>query len=235
MSKKKILIVEDEPIIATDIELSLEKLGYEVTGIEDNINDALVSIKENKPDLILLDINLEGDEDGIMLAQDINKDFRIPFIFLTSNADQLTIQRVKRTYPAGFIVKPFNEKDLLSNIEIALFSSAGTNENNQDINTIFIKDGNSLIKLKIDEIMFIRADDNYSKIYTTTGDYVISTTLKLVENELPSNKFIRIHRSYLVNIHYIEIIKNSYVKIGKHNMPIGRSYQKELFNKISKI
>ncbi len=235
MSKKKILIVEDEPIIATDIELSLEKLGYEVTGIEDNINDALVSIKENKPDLILLDINLEGDEDGIMLAQDINKDFRIPFIFLTSNADQLTIQRVKRTYPAGFIVKPFNEKDLLSNIEIALFSSAGTNENNQDINTIFIKDGNSLIKLKIDEIMFIRADDNYSKIYTTTGDYVISTTLKLVENELPSNKFIRIHRSYLVNIYYIEIIKNSYVKIGKHNMPIGRSYQKELFNKISKI
>ena len=235
MSKKKILIVEDEPIIATDIELSLEKLGYEVTGIEDNINDALVSIKENKPDLILLDINLEGDEDGIMLAQDINKDFRIPFIFLTSNADQLTIQRVKRTYPAGFIVKPFNEKDLLSNIEIALFSSAGTNENNQDINTIFIKDGNSLIKLKIDEIIFIRADDNYSKIYTTTGDYVISTTLKLVENELPSNKFIRIHRSYLVNIYYIEIIKNSYVKIGKHNMPIGRSYQKELFNKISKI
>jgi len=234
IKKAKILIVEDEPIIASDIEMILEDLGYNVIGIEDNAEDALISINNNTPDLILLDINLEGDVDGILLAKNINKQFKIPFVFLTSNADKLTINRVKRTQPAGFIVKPFSEKDLQSNIEIALFSNTETLEP-EKATIFFVKDGNSLVKVKIEELLFAKADDNYTRLFTTSKNYMLSSTLKKIEGKLSSANFIRIHRSYIINSQFIDIIKDGFLYIGKHQLPIGRSYQETLFKKISKL
>ena len=236
-TKYKILIVEDEPIIASDIEMTLEDLGYEVTSIEDNAEDALQNITDETPDLVLLDINLEGDIDGVMLAEEINKKFQIPFVFLTSNADRLTINRVKRTQPAGFIVKPFSEQDLQSNIEIALFTKKNTIRNNglEKAEDFFVKDGGSLVKVKIDQLMFAKADDNYTRLFTTDKSHILSSTLKKIEEKLPSANFIRIHRSYIINTQFIDKIKNGYLYIGKHQLPIGRSYQEALFNKISKL
>ena len=231
--KSKILIVEDEPIIASDIEMILEDLGYDVIGIEDNAEDALSLIKKTPPDLILLDINLDGDIDGVMLAQDINTQFQIPFVFLTSNADKLTINRVKRTNPSGFIVKPFSEKDLQSNIEIALFSKP--EKTNTPKNDFFIKDGGSLVKIKVDDLLFLKADDNYTRLYTKEKKYMLSSTLKKVAEKLPFDNFIRIHRSFIVNTNFIDRIKDGKLYIDKHKLPIGRSYQDALFSKISKF
>jgi len=232
----KILIVEDEPIISSDIEMTLEDLGYEVTDIVDNAEDAMLSITNNSPHLILLDINLEGDVDGIMLAEDINENFKIPFIFLTSNADKLTINRVKRTQPSGFIVKPFVDKDLQSNIEIALFSKKNQSNNlDKKSTSFFVKDGGSLVKVNIDDIMFIQADDNYSRIFSTQKNYIISSTLKKVTERLDENQFIRIHRSYIINKTFIDKIKNSFVFIENHQLPIGRSYHDDLFKTIDKL
>ena len=232
----KILIVEDEPIISSDIEMTLEDLGYEVTDIVDNAEDAMLSINTNPPHLILLDINLEGDVDGIMLAEDINENFKIPFIFLTSNADKLTINRVKRTQPSGFIVKPFVDKDLQSNIEIALFSKkVAMSISTEKSASFFVKDGGSLVKVNIDDIMFIQADDNYSRIYSTQKNYIISSTLKKVAERLDENQFIRIHRSYIINKTFIDKIKNSFVFIKNHQLPIGRSYHDDLFKTIDKL
>jgi len=234
--KPKILIVEDEPIISSDIEMTLEELGYDVTGIEDNAEDALASLTENKPDLILLDINLEGDIDGVMLAEDINKQFKIPFVFLTSNADKLTINRVKRTNPSGFILKPFNSKDLQSNIEIALYSSKKTIDTNDDLTTyFFIKEAGGLVKVKIEDVMFVQADDNYSKIFTTNKMYILSSTLKKVGEKLPDTNFVRIHRSYIVNVNFIDKLKDGYLFIGKHQLTIGRNYHEGLNNRITKL
>lgn len=235
--KHKILIVEDEPIIASDIEMTLEDLGYEVTSIEDNAEDALQSIANETPDLVLLDINLEGDVDGVMLAEDINLKHKIPFVFLTSNADKLTINRVKRTKPAGFIVKPFSEEDLRSNIEIALFNKKET-AINQELNKaedFFVKDGGSLVKVNVEDLMFAKADDNYTRLFTTEKSHVLSSTLKKIEEKLPSKNFIRIHRSYIINTRFIDKIKDGYLYIGKHQLPIGRSYQEALFSKINKL
>ncbi len=232
----KILIVEDEPIISSDIEMTLEDLGYEVTGIVDNAEDAMLSINNNPPHLILLDINLEGDVDGIMLAEDINENFKIPFIFLTSNADKLTINRVKRTQPSGFIVKPFVDKDLQSNIEIALFSKKNVlNNSGEKSASFFVKDGGSLVKVNIKDIMFIQADDNYSRIYSIQKNYIISSTLKKVAERLDESQFIRIHRSYIINKTFIDKIKNSFVFIKNHQLPIGRSYHDDLFKTIDKL
>jgi len=233
VKKSKILIVEDEPIIASDIEMTLEDLGYEVTAVVDNAPDALQSLAKNTPDLVLLDINIEGDSDGIMLAEDINKSFTIPLVFLTSNADKVTINRVKRTNPAGFIVKPFSEQDLRSNIEIALFSKP--KEQEKPTEYFFIKDGGSLVKVKVETILFAKADDNYTRLFTTEKSYLLSFTLKKIVDKLPKNTFIRIHRSFIININFIDRIKDAYVYIAKHKLPIGRSYHDDFFNLIRKL
>ncbi len=230
MVKKKILIVEDEMIIASDIEMILEKNGYEVTRIEDNATDALYSIKKNTPNLILLDINLEGDTDGIVLAEDINKSYKIPFIYLTSNTDPLTINRVKRTNPVGFIVKPFSEKDITTNVEIALF-----NTKQKKLTDFFVREGSGLLKVKIDNLLFAKADDNYTLLVTKNSEHLVSSTLKKVSEKLEGDPFIRIHRSYVINSKYIDKIQDGYVFIGKHRISIGRSYHDDFFKKISKL
>ena len=230
----KILIVEDELIIASDIEMILTEAGYEVTGIATNYDDALQSIETNKPDLILLDINLESDADGVILAEEINKKYQIPFIYLTSNTDPLTVNRVKRTNPAGFIVKPFNEKEILTNIEIVSFNRKP--EANKSVSEdLFIKDRGGLIKIKTGRIMFAQADDNYTKIYTDTTDYLVSISLKKIADKLHAAPFVRIHRSYLINIHYIDRIQDGYVFIGKHRLPVGRKYHDAFFEMINKL
>ena len=117
---KKILIVEDELIIATDLGDILESLGYEVCGDAISAREALELINEQSPDLVLLDIQIKGGMDGIELAGIIRSEFRIPFIFLTSHADASTLQRAKEVKPYGYIVKPFQEKDIRAAIEIAL-------------------------------------------------------------------------------------------------------------------
>ncbi len=231
----RILIVEDDLIIASDIEMILTEAGYNVVGIATNYDDALSTIASNKPDLILLDINLESDADGVIVAEDINRKFHIPFIFLTSNTDPLTINRVKRTNPAGFIVKPFNEKDILTNIEIVAFNRKKEVEEKPIVEDLFIKENGSLIKIKTDSLMFAKADENYTKIYIDGNEYLISTTLKKLAEILNTIPFIRIHRSYIVNINYIDRIHNGYVFIGKHHLPIGRRYHDAFFDRIHKL
>ncbi|MCF6168039.1 response regulator [Lutibacter sp.] len=233
--KPKILIVEDEPIIASDIEMSLEEIGYDVIGIEEDAESALQSIKNNKPDLVLLDINLDGDMDGIILAEEINLHFHIPFVFLTSNTDNLTINRVKRTKPAGFIVKPFTDKDLQSNIEIALFQEIKPVVNTNNNEYIFVKDFSEYIKIALNDLMFVKAEDNYSRLFTDGNSFILSQTLKKVETKLPDSKFIRIHRSFIINLKFVDKYKEGSIFIKEHKLPIGRSYQEEFFKKIQKF
>ena len=114
----KILIVEDEMIIAANTSLQLTNLGYEVSGIVSRGEDALLHIKENLPDIVLLDIQLKGELDGIETAHQMQKDFNIPIIYLTSNVDEAHFERAKRTNPYAFISKPFKKLDLQHAIEL---------------------------------------------------------------------------------------------------------------------
>lgn len=118
---KRILIVEDEPIIAADIESTLMKGDYIISGIAYSSVQALDMLYSRDIDLALLDISIKGDMDGIEIAAIINEKYHLPFIFITSFSDQLTLQRAKLTMPYGYIVKPFKDRDILSSIEIALY------------------------------------------------------------------------------------------------------------------
>jgi len=121
-ARYSILIVEDEPLIAEDIQGYLEESGFGVVGIANSGAMALEILSKNKPDALLLDINLGSGPDGIELAGIIRQQYQLPFVFLTSHADKSTLERAKLTFPAGYLLKPFDGSDLMTSLEIALFN-----------------------------------------------------------------------------------------------------------------
>jgi DNA-binding NtrC family response regulator len=121
MSKATILIVEDEAIIAKDLSEQLTRLGYEVLGITATGEEAVVLARERRPDVVLMDIRLKGPMDGIRAAGAIGRDGKAPVIYLTAHSDSATLQRAKLTGPVGYILKPFEERELETQIEIALY------------------------------------------------------------------------------------------------------------------
>ena len=123
-SKYKILIVEDEILVASDIQESLESLGYTVQGMVDTAQKAIDAVENELPDLILMDINLKGEMTGIDAARQITKEHDVPIIYLTANTDMDTVSKAKVALPYGYISKPFTDKDLRTNIEIAIFKFA---------------------------------------------------------------------------------------------------------------
>ena len=121
MNKVKILIVEDETIVALDIKSAIQKLGYEVTNTATSCDEALKCISQNEPDIILMDINIKGSKDGIETTQEIQKIKNIPVIYLTAYADDDTIKRAVQTNPIGYLTKPFKREELKSTILLGLF------------------------------------------------------------------------------------------------------------------
>ena len=121
--KTKILIIEDETIVALDIKSALANLGYVVTSIATNHTEALMSIEENIPNIILTDINLENSIDGIEIVQEIQKTKNIPVIYLTAFSDDDTINRAIQTNPVGYLLKPFQTNELKSTILLAIYKS----------------------------------------------------------------------------------------------------------------
>ena len=140
MKKIKVGVVEDEMIIAETICLALEKLNYQPCSTADSYESAIKMIEKEEPEIVLLDINLKAELDGIDLAHYINQHFKIPIIFLTANSDRGTIERSKHTLPAAFLIKPFSNDELLSAIEISMFKQEMIKESlNKSKNDLLLK------------------------------------------------------------------------------------------------
>ncbi|HNR20758.1 MAG TPA: response regulator [Bacteroidia bacterium] len=381
MDKTKILVVEDESIVAKDIQSTLIRLGYDVPATASSAQSAYNKLEELKPDLVFLDIKLKGDLDGINIAEHIKKTYSIPVIFLTSFIDKATLDRAKLTEPYGYLVKPFNEKDLQSTIEMALYKFQKDNamradnqryanamqsvdeaifitdnecritflnpkaesisqygnesaqgisifklikiendeysivnaeslkryltsgeqlsisscnvtimrdysviknqvnvspvidEKNQTIgnafvikpvsvsdnsttakpavpaapqanplenqviqNFVFVKQGNGmLIRIPLENIFWIQAMDNYIVMQTNNDQYVAHSTMKDLEVKLPPEKFVRVHRSYIVSIEKISVMDDSTVVVNEKTIPIGKSYRDAFLAKINTL
>ncbi|MBI9059943.1 MAG: response regulator [Labilibaculum sp.] len=238
MSKVKILVVEDEIIIADNICNILENLGYEVLEPAINYTEAIETIENEKPDLAILDIQLAGKKDGVDLAWTIKEDYDIPFIFLTSNADPATIEKAKKADPPAYLVKPFNKDDLYTSIEIALYNFNKNNKGSKEENVIvkdalFFKSKNVFLKIKFTDILFLKSDHVYVEIYNTKGKYLVhrGSISSLIE-KLPDN-FYRTHRSYVINLDFLESINNQTVVIEGVEIPIGKNYRNDLINRIN--
>lgn len=244
--KTKILIVEDEMVIAANISLQLNELGYEVTGIVPRGEEALLHIQENAPDIILLDINLKGNLDGIETAQAMQKTHNIPVIYLTANVDDAHFNRAKTTHPYGFIAKPFKKLDLQRAIELTIsqVASKGSDSSNLEAlnndslilsDCIFVRHLNTMVKVDIKDILYIEAERNYCRIFSKNKEYLLVMTLKDMDEKLPSKHFLRIHRSFIINISQIDEIGNSHIVIGKKAIPISKSLREELLKRLQTI
>lgn len=121
MLKKQIMIVEDERIVAEDIRRRLQNMGYVVPSVTSSGLKAIKEVEDKSPDLVLMDIVLEGEMDGIETAEQIRSRFNIPVVYLTAYSDEKILARAKISEPFGYVIKPFNERDLHINIEIALY------------------------------------------------------------------------------------------------------------------
>ncbi len=236
-SEIKILIVEDEPIIAEDLSFMLEEMGYEHSTI---CHDAEIAVKElsSTPyDLALLDINLENETSGIAVAEYLYKNNLAPFLFLTSLSDKSTLDKVKVTKPSGYLVKPIDENDLSVNIELALYSFKDDKVNLPSNNEshIYVKDGHKLVKVAIQDILYLEGSNNYTIIHTSDRKIVLSQTLKLVMHKLASNKFVRVHKSAVVNMDHIDMISDQKVHIKKHEIPIGRTYRSKFMMQLNTL
>ncbi len=227
MKSITIYIVEDEPLIAITIETALLKQGFTICGDADTVEDAKNDIEKYNPDLVLLDINLEGDKDGIDLALHLDKK-NIPYLYLTSQTDPETIARVKETSPLGYIVKPFTETSLRSNIELAWHSYL---QNNSDF--IMVRSEGSLLKIKQQDILYLKAFDNYCYLFTSEKKHLIPFTLKHVSEKLTPKIFVKTHRSYIVNLNKISSLQTDSVMVGNIKIPLSNSNKEIIKQRVS--
>jgi len=241
-SPAKILIVEDEMIIGANISLQLTKLGYEVTGIVTRGEEALNHVKQHKPDIVLMDIQLKGDLDGIETVQLMHKEIDIPVIYLTANADQEHFNRAKSTNPYAFISKPFKKMDLQHAIELIIdkLDPKESTVDNDDFcvspfvqtDSIFVRRNERMIKIMIKDIYYFEADRNYCKIFAKNKDCLLVMTLKEIDEKLPPEHFLRIHRSFIINLSHVDEVAGSHVVIGRKAIPLSKSLRAELLNRL---
>jgi len=250
MEKLNIFIVEDESIVAKDIQNNLVKLGYNVLGIANNGKDAIEQIKETNPDVVLMDIMIKGDLTGIEVAEQIRKHISVPVIFLTAYADESTLSRAKVTEPYGYILKPFKEIDLHSTIEMAVYKhqkdsalqkerdflySLVENKDSSQSDILFVKANSRLVKVYLKDIYYVEALKDYVIINTQYARYTVHSTMKDIEKKLGTIDFIRVHRSYIVRVDKIQAIENQTVVLEneKKAIPVGGSYRDELLGKLN--
>lgn len=243
----QILIVEDEMIIAANISLLLTEMGYEVSGIIPRGEDALNHIKSNLPDIILIDIQLKGELDGIETAQKMQEfHSNLAIIYLTANADAANFNRAKSTHPYAFISKPFKKLDLQRSIELTINQlkcniTSPTNVSITKNSTfvlkecLFIRHQENMVKVDIKAIRYIEADRNYCRVFSTEKEYLLVTTLKDMDRKLPQRHFFRIHRSYIINLSRIDEIAGTHVVIAKKAIPMSKGMRPELLKRLQTI
>ena len=241
MDNINILIVEDNSIIAMELKSILEKNGYNVVGIGHNYQEALSLFYELTVDLVIIDVFLGENPEGITFAETIStvpKSLK-PFIFLTGSKDRHIFERAKLTKPFRFLLKPFNELEILYAIEMAIekfydqtniFASTHQNTVISD-DYLFIKKRDSLKKVMLSNIIYIEVDNRYCNIITEHEKFIIQISLGKINTYLNNYLFKQVHRKYIVNIDSIEQIRlkeNSLLLKGKHVIYFSDKYKETI-------
>ncbi len=238
----RILIVEDNVIIADDMQSMLEEIGYEIVSSVMAFEQAVKVLAENEVDLVLIDIVLASDKTGIDLGKHIRDKYNIPFVFITSNSDRATVESAKLVKPNGYLVKPFEQQDLYTAIEIALsnFSESGSHDSSTNFDSqseentsssgilkdsIFVKKQHLYYRIPFKDIMYIKADNVYLEVYTKEQMFLVRSPLKDYLEKLPSNSFFRSHKSYIINVEHVMAVNAKDVLIGDELIPISKDFK----------
>ena len=243
MAHVRILLVEDDYIIAKELHLTLESLGFTVLGTVESGEQALVWVVSERPDIVLLDINLAGQLTGIETAEQLHHQHpTLPFIFLTALADVDTLRLAKKTEPFAYLIKPIDQISLFAAIELALQQAARLQLAEAPIlmprdtlkitDSIFVRAKKRLEKINLSDVLWIEASDIYVKIVTAQTRYLLSMSMKHVEERFPPTNFLRVHRSYIVQVDKISVIEDDELLINNQRIPIGKTYRDGLMKRL---
>lgn len=238
MNNVSVLIIEDTPAESEALVQVLTENNYTIAGVARTFSDALALFYQQTVDIVIIDVFLNGNPDGIAFAETINitPDAARPFVFLTSSNDRQIFDRAKLTKPFSFLLKPFNELEILYALEIAIEKFYGqTNvflSDDQDTvvstDSLFIKKKNTLKKVRMDDIIYIEVEERYCNIITEHEKFVIMISLTKLSELLESSKFVRTHRNYIVNTSKIEEIilpENLLILQGNHKVTLSDKHR----------
>ena len=239
----KILIVEDDMVIGANMSMQLTEMGFEVCGLLPRGEDVLPYIRNTRPDILLLDIQLKGKLDGIETARLVQAEFDVPIIYLTSNTDKAHFSRAKETRPRAFISKPYKNIDLQRAIELTVKAVSNEPKSNGDgvqhqfvlTDRVFVRKRDKLMAVAIKDIRYLEADRNYSKLFTLDRQYLLVGTLKSLEKKLPLHYFMRVHRSYIINISQIDEVGNTYVSVTGKIIPVSKEAKDKLLKRLQTL
>lgn len=243
MEALRILVVEDDPMIAESLAEMLDLLGHEVQRVAESGEEAVMELMENEPDLILLDIQLKGKMDGVEVARLVKEKYNVPFIFTTAYADNETINRAKAEGPFGYIVKPYGVKDIMAAIEVAISNYRLFKELSGNVpaapmavnDQLYLKVDHRLIKVNMNDILYVEAKGDYVLFKTDKESFIVYSTLKNVKLKLPEADFMQVHRSFIVNLKQIDDIEETNLSIAKKVVPVSRANRQELLNRINTL
>lgn len=234
MEKIKVLIVEDNGLVAEGIASKLTNNDMDVVGIYSSGEEAIESMEKRLPDLILMDIQLAGIYDGISTVQIINEKYTIPVIYLSDYGEKKISDRAIKTFPVNYLTKPFNESELIRAIGIGFTTWQERNKSNSNIlkDHIFIKDGQSHVKLSYNDIICLEAARSYCNVVTETKKYLQSISMSHVLQQINNKDFIQVHRSHVVNVNKITAIEGNIIRLGKHEVEMSKGMREELTGKL---
>lgn len=252
--KIQVMIVEDEAIVAMDLAAGLEHDGYTVAGIADNYDDAVKLFSSSNADIVLMDIHIHGNKDGVDTATALMKIKQVPLIYLTAFTDAATVEKVKHTNPSAFLTKPYSIENVRIAIDLALHHFAETKpaatgkvlalqlpaEKKTDKEHflqlkeyIFIKQNYRFVKFKLSEILFAEADNNYVNLHTVNQKFALRLSLSDLLAKLQFPRLIRVHRSYAVNLDEISSFDEQLIRITHHEIPISRNYRQDFMDQFN--
>lgn len=247
MEKIRIQIVEDEPVNASYLEMIIEEMGYIPSPVATSAKEAISIAKVFNPDLLLMDINIEGEMDGIDTAIEINKSAPTPVIFITSRSDEATFQKAKTSIPFAYITKPFDAPVLQRSIELAIQNMVQGERLNTSLefedsgllikDSFFVKVRNRLIKVKFDDIQALEVEEKYTSIILSDQrKYLVRVALSELLSKLPK-QFIRTHRKYAVNIEAVKQINlgDQAIELGDITVSLGNNYKDEFLKAIKTL
>ncbi len=230
---KKILIVEDEEELASNIAEILTGLDYQVAAIVDNAQSAMEFLDGNLVDLVLMDILIKGDVDGIDLAYQIREKYDVPIVFSTAYSGTEFLERISSEIHEGYLLKPFT----MDSLKAAVFFGLKRHEEKpvnakKSKGSLKVMDKGYLVPIPFNELLYLKADGLYTKVFTKVKSYLVRDILKGFEDKLPEEQFIRVHKSFLINVNHVTSFNAKKINLGDVSIPIRRGLYKELIEKL---
>lgn len=211
----RVLIAEDDLLIAEHLHDIIKSCDIEEVYLAHNHQEIMFKIDYLQPDLVLLDINMDKKDTGIEIAKIINNKFNIPFIYVTAQSDKHVMDAAIETSPFSYIIKPFNTLEIYATIQLAKKSLIRK--------YILLKDVYGEVRVFIDEILYIKSDGNYLEVILIEGKKVVRSNFQSLLKLLPSEDFVLVHRSYIVNIKHIQKIENNKLIVKEETIPFSKS------------